>query len=248
MAETTLIEWAHHTFPPWFGCTKVDRECDNCYAETWTVLRFHKAEWGPHADRVRSAQSTWKRCLSQDRKAAQDGVRRRIFCSELSDVFDNQALDEWRADLWSLIKSCPNLDWLLLTKRPQNIRKMLPADWGSGWPNVWLGTTAGHQKAWERVAALRSVPARIRFVSAEPLLEPIVPDLSGIDWVICGGETVKPGQKNEDGTPAMARVMDPDWARGLRDQCKKAGVAFFMKQMTNKAPIPDDLLIREFPA
>ena len=155
MAETTLIEWTDHTFAPWFGCTKVDLECNNCYAENWTVRRFHKAGGGPHAPRVRSAASTWRQPLSWQRKAVKDGVRRRVFCSELSAVFDNHVPTEWRADLWDLIRSCPDLDWLLLTKRPQNIRKMLPVDWRSGWPNVWLGTTAGHQKAWDRVDALR---------------------------------------------------------------------------------------------
>jgi protein gp37 len=245
VADQTAIEWTDSTFAPWFGCTKVDLEFDNCYAEYWTVFRFHKAGWGPHADRVRSAASTWEQALAWQRQAAKTGTRRQIFCSQLSDVFDNQAPDEWRNDLWALIKRCPDLDWL--TKRPQNIRKMLPADWGSGWQNVWLGTTAGHQKAWERVAALRAVPAIVRFVSVEPMLEPIVADLDGIDWVICGGETVKPGQKNDDGMPAVARYMDPEWARRLRDQCRAAGVAFFMKQMTDKAPIPDDLLVREFP-
>jgi protein gp37 len=247
MTESTLIEWAHHAFAMHFGCTKVDEECRFCYAEDWTVRRFHKAGWGPHAPRIRTAASTWKQPLAWQRKAVRDGVRRRVFCSELSDVFDNQVPDEWRADLWALIKNCPNLDWLLLTKRPQNICKMLPADWGSGWPNVWLGTTAGHQKAWQRVAALRSVPAIIRFVSVEPMLGPVQADLRGMDWIICGGETVKPGQKNEAGTPAVARYMDPAWARDLRDQCRAANVPFFLKQMTNKAPIPDDLLVREFP-
>jgi protein gp37 len=221
-------------------------ECDNCYAESWTVLRFHKAGWGPHADRVRSAQSTWKRCLSQERKAARDGVRRRIFCSELSDVFDNQASDEWRVDLWALIKQCRNLDWLLLTKRIANVRKMVPND--SPLPNVWLGVTAGTQIGWDRdVAVLRAIPATIRFVSVEPMLEPIGADLTGIDWVICGGETIKPGQKDDHGNQARARFTDPDWMRGLLAQCRKAGVPYFLKQMTNKAPIPDDLLIREFP-
>jgi protein gp37 len=162
-------------------------------------------------------------------------------------VFDNHAPAEWRDELWDLIGKCPDLDWLLLTKRPQNIRKMLPERWGAGWPNVWLGTTAGHQKAWDRVDALRTIPAIVRFISVEPMLEPVQVNLNGIGWVICGGETVKAGQKNDDGTPARARNMDPDWARSLRDQCCADGVPFFMKQMTNKAPIPDDLLIREFP-
>jgi protein gp37 len=152
MPDTTLIEWANSSFAPWFGCTKVGPECDNCYAENWTALRFHKAEWGHHADRVRSAQSTWTRCLSQDRKAAKDGVRRRIFCSELSDVFDNKAPDEWRHDLWALIRQCRNLDWLILTKRIQNVPKMAPHDWPL--PNVWLGVTAGTQVGWDRDVVL----------------------------------------------------------------------------------------------
>jgi len=152
MPDTTLIEWANSSFAPWFGCTKVGPECDNCYAENWTALRFHKAEWGHHADRVRSAQSTWTRCLSQDRKAAKDGVRRRIFCSELSDVFDNKAPDEWRHDLWALIRQCRNLDWLILTKRIQNVPKMAPHDWPL--PHVWLGVTAGTQVGWDRDVVL----------------------------------------------------------------------------------------------
>jgi protein gp37 len=229
MSADTAIEWTDHTFPPWFGCTKVDRECDLCYAEDWTVRRFHKAGWGPHAGRVRSAASTWKQPLSWQREAVKSRARRRVFCSQLSDVFDNKAPDEWRDDIWALIKKCPDLDWLLLTKKPQNIHKMLPADWGLGWPNVWLGTTAGHQKTWERVDALRAIAAIVRFVSAEPLLEPVFADLDGIAWVICGGET-DPQHKGRE------RFMAPDWARDLRRQCHEAGAAFFMKQMTGRAP------------
>jgi protein gp37 len=239
MADQTPIEWTDHTFPPWFGCTKIDRECDLCYAEDWTVRRFHKAEWG-NSTRQRSAPSTWNKPLTWQRLAATAGVRRRVFCSQLSDIFDNQAPDEWRNDVWALVRKCPDLDWLLLTKRPQNIHKMLPTDWRAGWSNVWLGTTAGHQKAWERVDALRIIPALVRFVSVEPMLEPIKADLAGIDWVICGGET-DPQQKHRE------RLMDPDWARDLRAQCRGAGVAFFFKQMTSGAPIPADLLVREFP-
>lgn len=122
MAEQSLIGWTDHAFTGWFGCTEVGEACNNCYAKDWTVHRFHKAEWGLHAQRVRTADSTWRMPLAWQRKAAAAGVRRRVF-----DVFDNQASDEWRADLWALIAKCPDLDWLLLTKRPQNIAKMLPA-------------------------------------------------------------------------------------------------------------------------
>jgi protein gp37 len=240
MAETSLISWTDHTFAPWFGCTRVSEECYFCYAEDWTVRRFHKAEWGPHAPRVRSAQSTWKQPLAWQRKAAKLGIRHRVFCSELSDVFDNQALEEWRRDIWELIRQCPDLDWLLLTKRVPNARKMLPEGWP--WPHVWLGTTAGTQLGWTRdVNLLRTIPATVRFVSVEPMLEPIKADLIGIDWVICGGET-DPRKKGRE------RPTDPDWCRSLLRQCRHAGVPFYMKQMTSNAPIPEDLMVREFPA
>ena len=110
MSADTAIEWTDHTFAPWFGCTKVDRECDLCYAEHWTVHRFHKAGWG-NAPRRRSAASTWENPLAWNKKAAKAGIRRRVFCSQLSDVFDNQAPDDWRADVWALIARCPALDW-----------------------------------------------------------------------------------------------------------------------------------------
>jgi protein gp37 len=232
MAALTGIEWADHTFAPWFGCTRVSTACDRCYAEVWTVKRFHKAEWDNHP-RVRSAATTWRQPLAWQRKAA--GVRRRVFCSHLSDVFDNQVPEEWRRDLWALISRCPDLDWMILTKRPQNIRRMLPPRWP--WPHVWLGVTAENQQEWDRrVGLLRGIPAELRFVSVEPMLEPIKPDLDAIGWIICGGET-----------QTGARYMEPEWARDLRDQCARAGVPFFLKQMSAKKPIPDDLVVRQFP-
>jgi protein gp37 len=167
------------------------------------------------------------------------GVRYRVFCSELSDVFDNQAPEEWRHDLWALIRQCPDLDWLLLTKRVANARKMMPDGWPL--PNVWLGLTAGTQLGWTRdVNILRTIPAAVRFVSVEPMLEPIKADLVGIDWVICCGET-DPMKRGRE------RLTDPDWARDLLRQCKIADTAFFMKQMTGNSPIPDDRMVREFP-
>src|SRR5262249_39234855 len=148
MADQTLIQWANHTFPPWFGCTRVSPACDHCYAEDWTVRRFHKAGWGPHAPRERSATSTWNQPLAFQRKAVRDGVRHRVFCSELSDVFDNKALESWRRDFWELVAKTPDLDWMVLSKRPQNFRKMLPADWPL--PNVWVGVTGENQREWNR--------------------------------------------------------------------------------------------------
>jgi protein gp37 len=203
MTANSAIEWCDDTFAPWFGCSRIDLECRLCYAAVWT-RRFKKAGWG-NSPRVRSAKSTWRQPLTWQRKAAKEGLRRRVFCSELSDFFDNQAPDEWRADLWDLIRKCPDLDWQLLTKRPQNIRRMLPADWDGGWPNVWLGATAGHQKSWDRLSALRAIPAVLRFVSCEPMLGPVNANLDGISWVICGAEADKEKKGRERSCSPIGR-------------------------------------------
>jgi protein gp37 len=224
MAENSKIEWTDHTFNPWRGCTAISPACDHCYAKTLVEGRLA----GDFSQRVRSAASTWKQPLAWNRKAARLGVRYRVFCASLADVFDNQVPDEWRADLWDLIRQTPHLDWLLLTKRPQNIAKMLPGIWSVGWPNVWLGTTVENQtEADRRIPHLLAVPAVVRFLSCEPLLGPVNlrPWIDLLDWIICGGES-GPG----------ARPMHPDWARSLRDQCVAAGVAFLFKQWGEWAP------------
>lgn len=252
MAENSKIEWTHHTFNPWIGCQKVGPGCDHCYAEAMMDARLGRVEWGPHGARQRTSPANWRQPLKWDRDAAAAGERRRVFCASLADVFDNHPsiLPEWREDLWELIGRTPNLDWMLLTKRPGNIANMLPPDWGDGYPNVWLGCTVVNQDEADRdIPKLLAVPARVRFLSMEPLLGPVdltrwigtqpyIPGasthedqdgherqdigggiLDGLDLVIVGGES-GPG----------ARPMHPDWARSLRDQCQAAGVAFFFKQ------------------
>jgi protein gp37 len=236
MAENSKIEWTDHTFNPWIGCQKVSPGCDHCYAEAMMDKRYGKVQWGPHGERKRTSETNWKLPLRWA-KAARNAERRpRVFCASLADVFDNQVPPEWRADLIDLIHATPELDWLLLTKRPENIGKML-AQFGVP-DNVWLGTTAEDQPHYERRwGILRNIPARVRFISHEPSLGPLTLMGGGPlpDWIICGGESGK-----------GAREMQPTWARDLRDLC--AGrIAFFMKQMTGKKPIPDDLLIRQFP-
>lgn len=240
MAENSNIEWTDHTFNPFIGCTKVSPACDNCYAEAWDArgLQGRESRWGPHADRTRTSAANWRKPLAWNRAAAAAGKRARVFCASLADVFDNHRSIkmEWRSDLWNLISATPHLDWLLLTKRPQNIARFLPDNWGDGWANVWLGTTVENQEeADRRVPVLLGIPARVRFLSCEPLLGQIGlrprddfsdrghgrawlrPD--GVSWVIAGGES-GPG----------ARLMNPEWARSLRDQCADAGVAFHFKQ------------------
>lgn len=246
MGETT-IEWADYTFNPWLGCTKVSPACDHCYAESWARRTGQPDLWA--GTRKLTSASNWAQPLKWDRKAAADGVRRRVFCASLADVFDNQVTQGWRQDLWALIADCVHLDWLLLTKRPQNIMKMLPGScavqiYGANWPwhHVWLGTTAENQEeADRRIPILLATPAAVRFVSLEPVLGPIdlsrwttdqaryaeycdavggpQPKLTILDWVIVGGES---GPK--------ARPMHPDWVRSIRDQCRSSCVPFLFKQ------------------
>jgi len=167
-----------------------------------------------------------------------------VFCASLSDFCDEAWPVEVTKRLFNTIRDTPNLFWLLLTKRPERLRATIPWSW-EPWPNVGLGVTAEDQRrADERIPILLDTPAAMRFVSVEPMLGPVDLDrMAGhwlgtgcLDWIICGGET-----------GAGARPMDSDWARDLRDLCRAASVPFFMKQMTNKAPIPPDLMVREFP-
>lgn len=234
MAATSKIEWTDATFNPWVGCTKIKRArgapsaCDFCYAEKW-AKRSGQVAWGDFPRR-RTTESYWRGPLNWNAAASEffrlHRRRRRVFCASLADVFDNQALPEWRSDLFDLIRTCSNLDWLLLTKRPQNIRKMLPPDWGDGYANVWLGTTAEDSLAYQqRVSHLLKIPAAVRFVSYEPALGPLgqvaiagkVPD-----WIILGGES---GVRKD-----LFRATQPTWVRAAIDECRREGVAPFLKQ------------------
>src|SRR6516164_9181845 len=116
MAERTLIEWADATFNGWYGCTEVSPACDDCYAKRLMDLRLHRVRWGAHQPRVRTSPNYWKQPLAWQRKAARDGVRRRVFACSLADVFDNQVPAQWRTDFWTLIAQCHDLSWMLLTK------------------------------------------------------------------------------------------------------------------------------------
>lgn len=228
MAENSGIEWTTHTFNPWIGCTKVSPACDHCYAEAWDNRGLHggASRWGAKADRTRT--KTWGNPVKWNKQAALSGERPRVFCASLADIFDNHKsiLPEWRKELWALIKATPNLDWLLLTKRPQNILKMLPNDWDNGYANVWLGTTAENQTEYDRRKPhLVSVPAVVHFLSMEPLIGEVdMGDLSGLEWIITGGEN---GSK--------FRPANHDWFRSLRDQCAAANVPFLFKQYEGKS-------------
>jgi len=231
MATDSKIEWTHHTFNPWWGCVKISPACKHCYAETW-AKRVGSDVWGSRADRRFFTDNHWKQPERWNREAEKAGERRRVFCASMADVFERRAeLNEPRKRLWPIIESTPWLDWLLLTKRPQNIGKMAP--WKSEWPsNIWLGTTVENQKyAEKRIPLLTEHDASVHFLSCEPLLGPINLStwIDDLEWVIAGGESGH-----------YSRPMNPDWARNLRDQCEATDTAFHFKQWGHWAP--DELI------
>ncbi|MBV8721731.1 MAG: DUF5131 family protein, partial [Candidatus Eremiobacteraeota bacterium] len=215
MGKTT-IEWAHRTMNPWRGCTKVSDGCDHCYAEVHFSTQLSGIQWGKGKPRKRTSQAYWNTFLSLDRKLAKCGIRERVFCGSLCDVFDPEVPEQWRTDLFELIAKTTNLDWLLLTKRPQ-----LALQYDFSDLPIWLGTSVENQ-LWHnvRIKRLREARAKIKFLSVEPLLGPIKLELASIDWVIVGGES-----------GPHCRPFDVAWARAIRDQCREADVKFFMKQL-----------------
>jgi protein gp37 len=201
-------------------------------------VRYGRVKWGPHGERVRTSEANWKQPFRWARAARGTGRRPKVFCASLSDVFDNKWPEGARSDLWGVIEDTPELDWLLLTKRPENILDMILPKWDSGLPrNIWVGTTAEDQPNYDRrMRHLQRVPAIVHFISYEPALGPLKVTGPCPSWIICGGESGH-GYRN----------MDLQWARDLRDQCARLGIPFFFKQTAGKKPIPDDLLVREFP-
>lgn len=290
MAETT-IEWTSgrradgsvvpgFTFNPWEGCEKISPACANCYAAE-RDRRFHGGNhWGPNSSRLFHGDSYWKQPMKWNKDAATAGERRKVFCASLADVFeDRPELEAPRARLIQLIDDTPNLDWLLLTKRPENITPLMKraskGTFGIDWnfadhmPNVWLGTTVENQEqADKRIPELLKIPARVRFLSCEPLLGPVdlqkikwptgekifATPLTGELWLHTYGGPVKFDERtaNIGGIDWViaggesgpgARPSHPDWFRSLRDQCTAAGVAYFFKQWGEYTPDEDGNLL-----
>ncbi|OGP69978.1 MAG: hypothetical protein A2169_05080 [Deltaproteobacteria bacterium RBG_13_47_9] len=243
MGRNSPIEWTHHTFNPWWGCTKISPSCKYCYAERWSKRTGSKL-WGATSGRRFFGERHWHEPIVWNRLAEKHHKRRRVFCASMADVFEDRPdLIQWRRRLWQLIENTPWLDWLLLTKRVENLKEMIP--WQSIWPhNVWLGTTVENQKmAQKRIPILLQYPAIVRFVSCEPLLGPVElkqwlihSDEKGtgnrtsatiyagtngtrINWVIAGGESGH-----------YARPTNPSWVRDIRDQCMASNTPFHFKQ------------------
>jgi protein gp37 len=222
MAEQSDISWTDSTFNPWIGCTRVSPGCDHCYAARDNERRKWVPGWGAGFPRRRT--KTWGDPIKWNRKALETGYSPRIFCASLADVFDNEVPDEWRADLWQLMRDTPHLRWIVLTKRIGNVAKMIPQDWP--FAHVGIMATMVNQEEYDRDAAkLRAVPAPWRGISAEPLLGKIALDHAShresrwLDWMITGGES-GPG----------FRALDMNAVRHMRDQCADFGIAFHHKQ------------------
>ena len=242
---STAISWTDETLNVWEGCTKVAPGCDNCYAEA-RDQRFHGGiHWGAGAERRLVGGATLKTKLRDARRTGlRESRRPRVFVGSLMDWADKEAPQGGaRERLWELVRTAPDVDWMMLTKRAPNIRRHLPADWGDGYPNVWLGVTVEDRRhGLPRADILRSIPAAVRFLSCEPLLEDLgTLDLTGIGWVIAG---------NESGP--NARHCELGRIRSLRDQCLAADVAFHFKQWCVEgkpihAPMLDGRQWLEFP-
>ena len=215
----TNITSCDHTQNFWVRCNRVSDGCKHCYMEPGMKRTGEKRPFrGP-----RRTTSTWSDPFKFNRMAAKDKRRHRVFTCSWSDFFHPGA-DKWRDEAWEVIRQTQNLDWLILTKRPELMSSRMPDDWGDGWPHVWLGATVeAQQYLKDRVTALLAIPARIHYISAEPLLEAIDfrPYLDEIDWVIVGCENAAKEKR---------RPMDLDWARDIRDRCRATDTAFFFKQ------------------
>lgn len=254
MGANSKIQWCDHSFNPWWGCVRVSPACRFCYADTQAARYGHQL-WRANGERRMLSDQHWRQPLKWNREAQAAGRPALVFCASMADVFeDRRDLDAPRHRLWQLIDNTPWLTWQLLTKRPENVARLAP--WNDNWPaNIWLGTSVETQRfAEQRIPVLLDSPAKLHFLSCEPLLGPVdlIPWAAGIPWVIAGGES---GPKS--------RPTNLDWFRDLRDQCAAAGTSLFVKQLgtvwakQNSATSrkagepgewPEDLRIRQMPA
>lgn len=227
MGDRSAIEWTQATWNPTTGCDRVSRGCDNCYA--MTLAKRLKAMGQPRyqqdGDPRTSGPGFGVACHPDALDLPFSWKKpRRVFVNSMSDLFHVKVPVEFVRRVFEVMEATPQHTYQLLTKRARRLRRLateLP------WPpNVWVGVSVEDESVLHRVDDLHAVPAHVRFLSCEPLLGPIETlRLDGISWVIVGGES---GQG--------ARPIDPDWIRGIRDQCVAADVAFFFKQWGGRTP------------
>lgn len=215
----TLISWTNETWNPTTGCSKISDGCRYCYAETLS-LRFG---WSKHPWGAQHAAENI--ALHPERLTKPLGFKKpsMVFVNSMSDLFHEQVPDEFIARVFDVMVRTPQHTYQILTKRPERA-----ATWPGPWPaNIWQGTTVEDQRVAHRVDSLRHSGAQTRFLSVEPMIGPVDLDLTGIHWVICGGES----GRHLTG-PQHPRWMRMEWARSLRDQCVDQNVAFFFKQQS----------------
>lgn len=212
MAANSKIEWTEATWNPVTGCTKISSGCLNCYA--YSFAKRLQAMGNPryrNGFNVTLHEDLLERPLSWRKP-------RMIFVNSMSDLFHEDIPFEFIAKVFSTMEKAHWHTFQVLTKRTERLKELYPQ---LNWPsNIWLGVSVEDKGAKHRIEALRNTPAAIKFLSCEPLIDDLGDlDLSGIDWVIVGGES---GPK--------ARVMEPDWARSIRDECIRNNIPFFFKQ------------------
>lgn len=225
MGENTKIGWTHHTFNPVWGCIEVDEECTFCYAKTLSH-RWGFDVWGSakNTERRTFGDKHWNEPLKWNKEAELEKAIKRVFCGSMCDIMEDHTVYETiRPKLFELIRNTVNLNWLLLTKRPENFNKYFPPAFSFSRKNVWCGTSVGYNGSKQRIEDLKKVPANIRFLSCEPLLDNLIltkEDLKGIHWVIVGGES---GAKH--------RACELKWIEDIVNVCHKNNVPVFVKQM-----------------
>ena len=209
--QRSQIEWTDATWNPVTGCTQVSPGCAHCYAKTFAE-RFRGVPGHPY-ERGFDLQLRPER-LEQPLRWTKP---RTIFVNSMSDLFHPDVPAEYVADVFEVMHAAPRHRFQVLTKRAERLAELAPS---LPWPdNVWMGVSVENQHWTSRIDHLRETPAAVKFLSCEPLLGPLDLELEGIDWVIVGGES-GPG----------ARPMQPEWARGIRDQCAATRTPFFFKQ------------------
>lgn len=249
MAQNSKIEWTHHTANLWHGCTKVHEGCDNCYAET-LAKRWGNDIWGNDKPR-KEIKSVWNDLLKYQKLAEKANEVHRVFVGSMMDIFEKPmsiigaAIPEYttgvlRDKFFDQINEgwYPNLVFLLLTKRPSNINKMIPEQWKTNPPqNVMFGTSPVNQQTFDTLTRHLLEVNGLRFLSVEPQLDKIeLNDLKGIDWIIQGGES---GHHK--------RPFNLEWARKMKAECSILNIPYFFKQIDKIQEIPTDLQVRMFP-
>lgn len=238
----TIIAWTDFTANFWMGCQKVSPGCAHCYAETLTTNRMGLDVWGPAKTTRRQAVKGVYEKLRHENRLSDPSNWRKVFVGSLMDwAEDHPDAEALRPAMWSAIRENNRLIFQLLTKRAERVAGLLPDYWNEIKGRVWLGVSIeNNDYAW-RAGHIRNLDSAVRFVSYEPALGPLDRlDLTGLDWIIYGGES-GPGFRPED----------KQWARDMRDRCQASCVAFFHKQSaayrTEMGIALDGEVIRQYP-